>query len=223
MPANGAFRITLRDPCVFLIMKKKIKNLLIVFARNPVEGKVKTRLAKSIGNRSAANVYRRLLDHTKNVAGKVNSLVQVWYAGGISRDDLWSDIEAEKKVQIEGDLGEKMSYAFRSGFDSGFESIVIIGSDCLQLRHDHIEQAFLLLKDNDVVIGPSRDGGYYLLGMNSYQPGVFAGKSWSQPTLFDETVETLGQQQMSFAELEVLNDIDTIEDLDESSIDVSAL
>lgn len=195
----------------------------MVFVRNPIEGQVKTRLAKSIGKKNAANVYRRLLDHTKNVVGKVNTVIQIWYAGGISRDDLWSGMEAEKKVQIAGDLGEKMSHAFRAGFHKGFESIVIIGSDCLQLRHDHIKKAFLRLKDHDVVIGPSRDGGYYLLGMNSFHPGVFAGKSWSQPTLYDETIETLGQQQLSFAELEVLNDIDTIEDLDESRIDVTML
>jgi len=204
-------------------MKNKRKNLLIVFVKNPVEGKVKTRLAKSIGKKSAVNVYGRLLDHTKNVVGKVNSQIQIWYAGGISRDDLWSDMEAEKKVQIEGDLGEKMSHAFRAGFDDGFIPIVIIGSDCLQLRRDHIERAFLLLKNSDVVIGPSRDGGYYLLGMNAYQPVVFAGKSWSQPTLYAETIGTLKQQHLSYTELEMLNDIDTIEDLDESRIDVSMI
>lgn len=194
------------------------KNLLMIFIKNPVEGKVKTRLGASIGSVNALQVYKKLLNHTREVALQVSVDRQVWYSSMIDHRDSWSSDNFSKQLQKGADLGERMSSAFESAFDGGYSKVVIIGSDCFGLSHQHIEKAFQALEQHDTVIGPSKDGGYYLLGMKSYSPELFNDIEWSTPQVFDKTIEHFRSHDLSFKTLDVLNDIDTIEDLRESNI-----
>lgn len=194
------------------------KNLLMIFIKNPVEGKVKTRLGASIGSANALQVYKKLLNHTREVVLQLSMDRQVWYSSMIDHRDSWSSDEFEKKLQHGSDLGERMSSAFESAFNSGYNKVVIIGSDCFDLSYHHIENAFLALNDHDAVIGPSKDGGYYLLGMKKYIPQLFSDIEWSTPEVFEKTVQHFKSTDLSFTTLDVLNDIDTIEDLRESNI-----
>ena len=199
-------------------MENRGKNVLFIFVKNPEQGMVKTRLAADIGNDAALNVYNRLLEYTESVATRIEVHKQIWYSKEIESDDLWPDSGYEKRIQSGKDLGERMSNAFSENEKSGFKKQVIIGSDCAELTAGHINKAFSKLDEYDVVLGPSEDGGYYLLGMRSYKPELFEGMSWSTENLYLETKETIRSLKLSFAELEMLNDIDTLDDLNKSAL-----
>jgi len=193
------------------------KRGLIIFIKNPVLGKAKTRLAATVGDNKALEVYHSLLNHTKNVAKAVNADRLLFYSDSIDNNDNWSLDNFKKHLQSKGDLGEKMKQAFAYGFENDYDQLVIIGSDCGVLSSEHIENAFDHLNDSKVVIGPSEDGGYYLLGMRKYYYHLFENKPWSTDKLFKSTVAELEDKKIRFSLLEELYDIDTEEDLNKWS------
>lgn len=188
------------------------KNLIITFTRNPELGKCKTRLAKTVGNKAALRVYTYLLQHTEKVIKQVNADKAVYYSEKIMVNDLWDATEFQKHHQVGQDLGERMLKAFETGFNTGYEKIVIVGSDLFHLQPNHINEAFHGLVSNDVVIGPAEDGGYYLLGMKTLHSSIFKNKNWGTDTVFKDTVVNLKQNKIQL--LETLNDIDLYEDLE---------
>jgi len=169
-------------------------------------------LAKTIGKDEALRVYLRLLAITKEEVSKVRAEKEVWYAWEVSENDIWDENYFKKKVQIEGDLGEKMKDAFKKSFDSGGEKIVLIGSDCPTLTNEVLEQAFNELNTSDVVFGPSEDGGYYLIGMSSYNPEVLEGIDWSTEKVMEQTEAKAKHIGIKLTKLKYLNDIDTEQD-----------
>lgn len=187
------------------------ENLIIIFARNPKLGKVKTRLAKTIGDFAALETYKILMKHTANVVEKSNAEKIVFYSEYIDNNDVWAKIKCKKVKQSEGDLGEKMQTAFEYAFELGHKKIVIIGSDVYSLKTEHIDSAFTQLETHDVVIGPAHDGGYYLLGLNFIIPELFEQKKWGTSSVLENTLANLNELNVTL--LEPLNDIDTYEDL----------
>ncbi len=187
------------------------KNLLIIFTKNPKLGKCKTRLAKSIGDTAALEVYKKLLQHTAKVTQDLSADKVVFYnIEPIDQDDF-SSTYFSKKTQRGNDLGEKMSNAFQEGFQNNYEKVVIIGSDLYDLQTGDIDEAFLQLTHNDYVIGPAKDGGYYLLGMKKFTPEVFQEINWSTATVLKETLHILKNKKVAL--LTQKNDIDTIDDI----------
>ncbi|QCE40731.1 TIGR04282 family arsenosugar biosynthesis glycosyltransferase [Psychroserpens sp. NJDZ02] len=187
------------------------KNLIITFTRNPELGKVKTRLAKTIGETSALAIYIKLLEHTESVLRNIDSDKAVYYSVKIRENDLWDSNIYQKHQQFGDDLGIRMQNAFKAGFDAGYNKIVIVGSDLHDLQPKHITQAFEALDTNDVTIGPAEDGGYYLLGMKTLHKDVFKNKNWGTETVFDDTIKNLKNESVFL--LEQLNDVDTYEDI----------
>lgn len=181
--------------------------------RNPILGKVKTRLAATIGEQEALQVYNCLLRYTYKVTNHLKNVdKRVYYADFLNENDLWNGYD--KKLQNQNlSLGERMKEAFAQGFDDGYEKIVIIGSDCLELSSPILENAFYELENNQSVVGPAKDGGYYLLGMNEFIPQLFENKKWSTDTVFLDTIEDLNQGNIRYSLLETLSDIDTEQDL----------
>lgn len=188
---------------------------LIIFVKNPVAGRVKTRLAETVGAEKALVIYHKLLGHTQNVTRSLAADKQVWYSRFMERDDGWDSEVYKKRVQKGDDLGERMQYAFQENFHQGYRKVVIIGSDCAELTTAVIEKAFSVLDDNEVVIGPSIDGGYYLLGMSSYLPMLFEGVAWSTPKVMGQTLAKIQQHGLSLHLLPRLNDIDYESDWNE--------
>lgn len=174
-------------------------------------GKVKTRLAKSVGDKAALDIYNHLLLHTVKITRELDVAKTVYFTSFISEGDIWDEHIYQKKLQQGGDLGEKMSNAFSEGFENGFEKIIIIGSDLYDLTTTDIEEAFRSLESNDYVIGPAEDGGYYLLGMTKPTPAIFKNKTWSTSTVLPETLTDLQGEKIHF--LDTRNDIDTFEDI----------
>ena len=194
------------------------KELLIIFAKVPEAGKVKTRLAADIGDEKALAVYHALLKHTHEITYSLPQDKIVYYTPRIVPDDLWEPACFQKALQPEGDLGQRMMQAFEQGFARGYARICIIGTDCPDLTTDHLRQAFHALRHHNVVLGPSQDGGYYLLGMDRLYPELFAYKAWSTESVADDTRADIRQQRLSCQELPTLNDIDTIHDLQQSAL-----
>lgn len=187
------------------------KNLIIVFTRNPELGKVKTRLAKTIGNQSALNIYNYLLNHTEQTIRNTTCDKAIFYSVKIRENDIWSSNIYNKLQQKGKDLGSRMSNAFKYAFENNYEKVIIIGSDLFDLKPKHISTALNMLDKNDVVIGPAQDGGYYLLGMKKIHSNVFENKNWGTETVLKDTLKDL--KHLDVFHLKELNDIDTFEDI----------
>jgi len=192
---------------------------IIVFIKNPRLGHVKTRLAKDVGDEKALEIYLRLTEHTKKVLAEVpNTKRCVYYSEFIDESDDWSDEMFIKELQSDGDLGKRIKHAFSEVFKHS-DKAIIIGSDCAQLSPDHIQQAIDALEKNNVVIGPSLDGGYYLLGMDSNYQFLFEDIEWSTESVFESTKSQSFDHGLTIAEIETLSDIDYIEDWDKYGLD----
>ncbi len=187
------------------------KNLLLVFTRNPELGKCKTRLAAKVGDESALDIYKFLLNHTVAITQNVNAAKQVWYSEEIWMNDIWDNAVYDKRLQQGTDLGVRMANAFQAGFASGFERVIVIGSDMYDLSEDDLEKAFTILKVKDFVIGPAEDGGYYLLGMKAFNAEVFKNKTWGTSSVLQNTLNDLKNENIKL--LEARNDVDVYEDI----------
>jgi len=192
----------------------KNKQLLLIFAKNIVLGKVKTRLAKTEGDSFAFNVYRRLVEITEQESLKVKETDIHVYFSDVIIQAKWPN--EEKYVQHGVDLGERMKNAFKNGFDLGYERVIGIGTDLPDLNAALMQQGLNTLKSTDTVFGPSEDGGYYLIGMNKMITEIFENKPWSTDQLLKITVEELENLGYSVNLLKTLNDVDTMEDLKKS-------
>lgn len=192
----------------------KHKNALIIFTKIAEPGKVKTRLAKSIGDEKALEVYRKLIRHTRDVTINLDADLRVYFTPEAPLNHkIWDKHHYTYFKQKDGDLGHRMSQAFKETFDEGYEKVAIIGSDCAELTTKILEQAFSELDQADVVIGPAKDGGYYLLGMKDPDTDLFKNKHWSTDTVFEDTISDLIQKNKIWYELPILSDVDTVEDL----------
>lgn len=189
-----------------------MKQGLIVFVRKAELGKVKTRLAATIGDQKALHIYKELLQHSFEIANAIDADKFVFYHSEFENNDLWTAERFFKFVQINNDLGKKMNHAFTSLFEKGYEKAVIIGSDCFELDATIVNEAFESLNYNDVVIGPAKDGGYYLLGMKKIHSFIFENKEWSTSTVYNDTMADFRNQQLSFYVLPLLTDVDTEKD-----------
>jgi rSAM/selenodomain-associated transferase 1 len=188
------------------------QNLLLIFIKNPLPGKVKTRLAKDIGEEEAVLVYKKLLSITHQEALGVNAERWICYGDFINQEDIWTEDSFKKKLQSGKNLGERIKPFFEVGFSKGFKRIVIIGSDCPEINAHGLNGAFDKLKTSDAVIGPANDGGYYLVGL-SKNVNLFENKTWSTESVFDETVADFKSYDLSYQILEEKVDLDTFEDL----------
>lgn len=184
------------------------KNALIIFVKNPVEGQVKTRLAKTIGNSAAVAVYKQLLQHTFSITENLAVTKFVFYGDFINDNDLWLNNIYQKQLQQGFDLGERMKNAFDAVLNSGYDKAIIIGSDCYELTQQILEEAFDELIISDAVIGPCNDGGYYLLGTKQLIPELFDNIQWSTDEVLPATKKVLQDLQLQFELLPTLNDVD---------------
>lgn len=192
-------------------MIKKNNNLLLIFTRNPELGKCKTRLAAKVGDTAALEIYKFLLSHTVSFTRKLKAEKHVFYSEAIWKNDLWDNHIYQKKLQNGVDLGVRMQNAFQDGFNSGFEKIIIIGSDMYDLSQEDMEKAFAKLEDHDYVIGPAEDGGYYLLGMTNFKKELFENKVWGTNTVLSHTLDDVKTENHFL--LEAKNDVDLYEDI----------
>jgi uncharacterized protein len=183
-------------------------NSLLIFIKNPVLGKVKTRLAATLGAEQALAIYHELLRHTRETSLQIDAVRFLCYSESIDLDDDWSADDFSKKIQHGDDLGARMAHAFETALNTS-SKVVIIGSDCPLLEPAHLALAFEKLEEYSFVIGPALDGGYYLLGMRNFFPTLFHDMTWSNDSVFTNTLERIERLEQSYFLLPPLPDVDT--------------
>ncbi len=198
-------------------MSSQYHNCLILFVKYPFHGQVKTRLANSLGQITAARIYKHLV--TGLLAGletaPVNLKIFFTPADTEHKFRKWLGNNYSYAEQAGEHLGERMKNAFARVFKESFKNAVLIGSDVPDLRADLINRAFTALNKHDVVIGPSVDGGYYLIGFgaDTFVPQAFEGITWGSNKVLEQTFAVLNQHKVNTALLPHLRDVDTLEDL----------
>ncbi|MEO0469726.1 MAG: TIGR04282 family arsenosugar biosynthesis glycosyltransferase [Bacteroidota bacterium] len=188
-------------------------SLLLIFVKHPIPGQVKTRLAATVGHDTALKVYQALLRFTCELAQELTVDKAVFYGNQIPDTDVWQEASFPRHLQQGPNLGSRMEHAFAWAFDQGYQKVVVIGSDCAHLTTDILRQAFDTLRQNDGVIGPALDGGYYLLGLCEAFPAVFQNKVWSTESVFPDTKADFERANKSLFQLISLSDVDHEEDL----------
>ena len=200
-----------RDDKVIDFTLANSNNLLLIFTRNPELGKGKRRLAATVGDEAALDIYKFLLSHTVTITKNLYTEKEVYYSEEIWENDIWDNQKFGKKLQVGEDLGIRMANAFQEGFQNEYQKIIIIGSDMLDLSQEDLENAFKSLEKNDFVVGPAEDGGYYLLGMKKFMPALFKNKTWGTETVLKDTLADLENETTAL--LETKNDVDYYEDI----------
>lgn len=191
---------------------------LILFTRYPEPGKTKTRLIPALGAEGAATLQRQM---TEQKLAEVNQLltfyplsVEVHFAGGNEQlMQEWLGSSLVYRRQSEGDIGDRMASAFQASFAAGMNAVVVIGTDCPDLNALLIAEAFQLLRQHDLVLGPALDGGYYLIGLRRLIPELFTGIPWSTAEVVQQTITIAQRLGLPVAKLPLLSDIDRPEDL----------
>jgi rSAM/selenodomain-associated transferase 1 len=187
-----------------------MKKALIVFQKNAILGNVKTRLAQTIGEEVALSCYFEMIKSTHQQLLKVEADIFLYYS-----DFIESTLAQNWPTRLQNgkDLGERMYNAFKELKSIGFEQVVIIGTDCLELTSIIINQAFATLSSHDYVLGPATDGGYYLLGLTELTDSLFLNKEWSNESVFQTAIDTIKKENKTVFLLEKLSDIDNYTDL----------
>ncbi len=193
-----------------------MKKALLTFAKNPVYGQVKTRLAATIGNDMALTVYRLLLQHTVSITTHLPVQKIVFYSNSVQERDVWNNKVYNKQKQSGNDLGERMRNAFAYAFYEGNKEVIIIGTDCTELTSAIIMEGFARLKNNDVVIGPASDGGYYLLAIKKIHDQLSHNINWSTNRVLHQTLAVCKKENLLVFQLQELSDIDNEKDLGET-------
>jgi rSAM/selenodomain-associated transferase 1 len=186
---------------------------LIVFVKAPRPGAVKTRIAQTAGAGQACNIYREMV---ATVLQRVASIrgTQLRFSPDNAADEIKSWLRSDWIVtpQGAGDLGERLQRTFADSFAGGAERVVIIGSDCPEVKSGDIRAAWKELKSHDVVIGPAIDGGYWLIGLRTPQPELFRAIAWSSDRVLAQTLTQAKALGLRVQLLRILSDIDTEED-----------
>ncbi len=191
---------------------------IIIMTRYPEPGRVKTRLIPALGAASAALLHQRMVEHTMlTVRGFTlvfPTVIFVFFHGGSEvLMASWLGDEAEYSPQADGNLGDKMRAAFHAVFNRGFKAVTMIGSDCPAIDSHILRQAFSSLAQADMVVGPSVDGGYYLLGLKQVYDQLFEGIGWGSNEVLTQTLSAARNQRITVNCLPELRDIDRPEDL----------
>lgn len=190
------------------------KNLLIVFVKNPIIGKVKSRLASTIGEYNAFWIYSDLLERTRTAVQDLQCDKVVFYSDFIDLDDNWRNVHYKKQKQNGDNLGDRMHNAFKWGLNKHYNNIILVGSDIFYLDKEIIHNGFDELSMCDVVIGPSYDGGYYLIGLKKDNARIFEHIPWSTEEVYNKTIKVCKSESLVVKTLQLRTDIDCYEDFE---------
>ncbi len=190
---------------------------IIIFARFPRPGEVKTRMSDSLSGEVAANFYRLCAERVFDESSKLpdNIRKHVVYAGEKDGDEIrrWAGAQFRFSPQVGGGLGKRIERAFSAVFKEGARKVIILASDVPDLSAEIIDDAIRMLERHDIVIGPCLDGGYYLLGMKKLYKKLFRRISWSTEQVYQQTISCAEKMELTVYNLPSLADIDTEEDL----------
>lgn len=201
---------------------------LIVFTRYPEPGQTKTRLIPALGIEGAAKLHRQMTEKAIATVDKLQELrpisTEIKFTGTtLSQMQDWLGCHLCYNPQVGGNLGERMSEAFQSAFNRKYRSVVMIGSDCPAITSHILSQAFQLLQQFYIVLGPATDGGYYLIGLSRFIPEIFEGVNWGTELVWKQTISICHHLNIAVANLTILTDIDRPEDLEKLTDPISEI
>ena len=185
------------------------ESALIIFLRAPERGKVKTRLAATLGDEAALKIYNELCALTMHLADQTEMPVFIYFEG--QYDLLQTNTKFQYRKQSIGDLGDKIFHSVNEILQFNSKAI-IIGSDCPELTNKDLIDAISLLDTHDFVFGPAEEGGFYLMGCKNLAPAFFKNISWGTGSVLATALNAVEQLKQSYALLRTLQDIDTAED-----------
>jgi uncharacterized protein len=193
-----------------------LKNHLIVFAKRPLAGYAKTRLGEKIGLEESAGIYARFLYQSlfELVAlDRADIIIELSLASSADVPYFrFAFPEFQISSQTGGNLGQRFTKSFQKAFDQGATAVVVIGTDIPDLNRSILQSAFDALSENEVVIGPDMDGGYYLIGTRLRDATLFKNIDWSSERVFQQTERLILAQGLTMFYLPTLSDVDTDED-----------
>jgi rSAM/selenodomain-associated transferase 1 len=192
-----------------------VKDRLIVFVKAPRPGAVKTRLARVIGAEAAAALYRVIAEEeTRRTAPRGDYDRVLAFDPPDARDEIAAWFPGEALAPQQGaDLGARMTNAIQSAFDTGARRVAVIGTDVPSCGHSHVSAALAALDEHDLALGPTHDGGYYLIALDRPRPELFTGIPWSTPSVLPATAERAGVLGLTVLMLDPLLDVDTLDDV----------
>ncbi len=207
-------------------MLRDSRDILIVMTRLPRVGRNKTRLIPALGPAGATAMHDRLARHT---VGRVSAFVlmhpasalRICLDGGCPSDGRAWLGDCDCRIQVDGDLGQRLAAAVEDAFDAGARRVVVIGTDCPSLDEPLLADAFAALVSSDLVFGPAADGGYYLIGLARSCPPVFRGMDWGGPEVLHQSLEAARTAGHQAALLDVRPDVDTPEDLPSAEVSLA--
>ncbi|MBW2247846.1 MAG: TIGR04282 family arsenosugar biosynthesis glycosyltransferase [Deltaproteobacteria bacterium] len=184
------------------------KKHLIVFTRYPEPGTTKTRLIPLLGAEGAADLQRQMTEHTllqvKRLSTRRELSVEIRYEGGDKHlMQTWLGQDFEYRPQGSGDLGQRMKRSLEDAFGAGATTAVIIGTDIPDITEGIIQKAFGVLKEKNMALGPAKDGGYYLIGLQKNSltkaiPDLFSGINWGAGDVLEKTIKIATHSGLSF-------------------------
>ena len=184
-------------------------NQLLVFAKAPRPGEVKTRLAETLGKDKACRAYEQLLRVlARQLAGSENVRVCHSPADGEAELRGYFPKEWEFRPQEGADLGIRLKNAIAEAFEKGARKVCVIGSDCPYLTVEDIRQTWILLDRHELVLGPATDGGYWLIALKRPEPRLFEEIEWGTSKVFKQTLDRAAEMQLKVAHLRELADVD---------------
>jgi rSAM/selenodomain-associated transferase 1 len=199
------------------LQKKSKDNGILFFVKYPKTGYVKSRLSNQIDKKFVVTLYKNFVEDTLEKLKDLDCDILICFdpPEKLEYFKRWFGKKYQYLPQSGENLGERMKNCFAKGFDLGYEKLVVIGSDSPDLPNTIIKDAFDKLNRNDCVIGPCKDGGYYLLGFTKHQfsPNVFYGIPWSTKQVFEKTMDLLKNNSLKIYELPKWQDVDTFDDL----------
>ncbi|MDA0746937.1 MAG: TIGR04282 family arsenosugar biosynthesis glycosyltransferase [bacterium] len=190
---------------------------LVIVAKNPIPGTVKTRLQSRYSPEQAAQIYHAFIQDTLHTAIRVpvhNRFLACSPPDAVAALSAIAGPRFQVFPQIEADLGTRMHAALTHCFEQGAHQAILLGTDIPSLPANHLHQAFTLLSQKDTVLGPSTDGGYYLIGLTAPCLHIFQNIEWSTPAVLSQTVERIQAAGLSLGLLPPWYDVDTPEELD---------
>ncbi len=187
---------------------------LIIFTRYPEAGNVKTRLIPALGEKGAERLHREMVEHTIAQTRYFENETEVHFTGGSPKlMKRWLGDRLLYQKQTGSSLGERLENALKTAFAAGEKKVIVIGTDCPDLTSDHINKTFNLLSSSNLVLGPTFDGGYYLIGLKKLYRELFQEISWGSNKVYCQTVQAAGILKLKTVHLEKLADVDRPADL----------
>ncbi len=197
------------------------RNALIIIAKQPEMNSVKTRLTGSMPDKERLKLYISMLESTVRKLGSIEFADPfIAFAPG-NAETYFLKFGLNLLPLPEGDLGKKMFHAMSSALNKGYEKTVLVGVDIPDLSELIISRAFELLSDSDIVYGPAKDGGYYLVGFKAPIKEIFEGIQWSTDRTLKQSMENASRNGYSIAFTKTLSDVDTPEDAQRAGFDIT--